>query len=93
MQLQIGRKVRVIPTERGRKTPEGQNLRKEKYGKIYKITDKVITIKTNNYNISFNINEIISPHEYYLLIWNGKEWDRLKVSENVSTFKEVRLLN
>lgn len=92
MHLEIGQKVRVMHTGIGRKSPEDISKR-GKYGRIHIITDKIITIKTNNYIMSFNINDIISPYEHYLLIWSGMEWERLKVTQDISTFKEFKLLS
>lgn len=88
MLIKVGQKVRVLKTERGHKSPNGQ-ARTEKVGVIEKITPLVITIKTTNYRVSFNIAEIISPYEYYLAVWTGSEWVKVTVPLGTKDFKQI----
>lgn len=89
MGLQVGQKARMVVT--GKKNRCRDGFKRERYGTVKQITERVITIKTKKYNMSFNVNDVVSPNEYYLFLWSGYKWEMLQVSQKTKSFKELRL--
>lgn len=95
MKLLINQKARVVPTEKGRKTPDGQSVRKPKAGRIISITPYNITVAYSKNGIasgvkeSFDVGAIIDPSEYNLLAWDGSKWMQVALSEGAYNFKTM----
>lgn len=90
MEIKVGQKCKLVPTERGHKGKDGAScMRTIKIGKIEKITDRYITIKTKMYRVTHSIADMISPWEYNLFIWSGKEWELVSVPKGIRNFNQL----
>jgi hypothetical protein len=89
MYIELNQKIKIIPTERGRKNPDGENIRREKRGRITSITERILTVKTSNYNMTFNVSDIIAPYEYYLSVFIKNEWVELRANKGIRSLKEL----
>lgn len=90
MEIKVGQKCKLVPTEKGHKGKDGAScIRRVMPGVIERIGERYITIKTKRYRVTHSISDILSPWEYYLDVWNGKEWERVKLPIGIKGFKEL----